>query len=142
MMKFCVKCGSKFAAMGREVICPSCKEQAAEDARHAAVLRAKKASWNGEAVPVRISGRASTVIRRYSAANGLSFVQALDALLQSTPSFEKLGVEWSTIVPYKSRRKSDGEQASKPAKPVKQAARATSKAAKVASKATSRGGKA
>ena len=110
--KFCTKCGSKFVAIGREVICPACKATAAEEARHAAVLRAKKASWTGESVPVRISGRASTLIRKYGEENNMPFAQALDALLQSTAFFVNLGVEWPTIVPYKSRRmkKSDGEQ--------------------------------
>ena len=102
--KFCTKCGKKFIAIGREVICPACKQAAAEEARHAAVLRAKKASWTGESVPVRISGRASTVIRKYSEENNLTFAESLDALLQSTPFFANLDTQWSTIVPYKSRR--------------------------------------
>ena len=141
MKKYCVKCGKQFESVGREVICPSCKAQAAEEARHAAVLRAKRASWTGESVPVRISGRASTVIRRYSAANNMPFAQALDALLQSTPFFVNLGIEWSTIVPYKSRRmkKSDAEQdVPQEVKPqevkpqVVQAAKVTSKTVKAA----------
>ena len=147
MKKYCVKCGHEFEAVGREVICPSCKQAAAEEARRAAVMRAKRASWTGESVPVRISGRASTVIRRYAAANGMPFAQALDALLQSTGFFEKLGVEWSTIQPYKSRRmKKSGEQdkpqdapqdvqdGTRAAKASKQAAK---KAVKTAKKATS-----
>ena len=104
MERYCVKCGRKFAALGREVICPSCKAAAAEESKKAAVLRAKRASWRGESVPVRISGRASTVIRRYGAAHNVPFAQALDALLQSTGFFAELGVEWQDIVPYKSRR--------------------------------------
>ena len=110
--KFCTKCGHEFEAVGREVICPTCKATAAEEAKKAAVLRAKKASWTGESVPVRISGRASTLIRKYGEEKSLPFAQALDALLQSTTFFANLDIDWSTIVPYKSRRmkKSDGEQ--------------------------------
>jgi predicted amidophosphoribosyltransferase len=105
MKKYCTKCGKPFEATGREVICPACKAQAAEESKRAAVLRAKKASWNGESVPVRISGRASTVIRRYGAANGMPFAAALDELLKSTSFFVNLGVEWLTIQPYKSHRR-------------------------------------
>ena len=111
--KYCTKCGSKFVAIGREVICPACKESAKQEAKRAAVMRAKRASWTGESVPVRISGRASTLIRKYGEANNLTFAESLDALLQSTPFFVNLGTEWSTIVPYKSRRlkkSADGEQ--------------------------------
>ena len=104
MDKYCVKCGHKFDATGREVICPECRESAKLEAKRAAVMRAKRASWTGESVPVRISGRASTVIRRYGAAHNVPFAQALDALLQSTGFFAELGVEWQDIVPYKSRR--------------------------------------
>lgn len=140
MKKYCTKCGQVFESVGREVICPKCKAQAAEETKRAAVLKAKRASWNGESVPVRISGRASTVIRKYGEANSLPFAESLDDLLKSTAFFEKLGVEWSTIVPYKSRRrdkatteteeaqetpqetpqdKQDGAQASKPQKVTK-----------------------
>ena len=153
MKKYCTRCGKPFDAVGREVICPACKAQAAEDAKRAAVLRAKQASWTGESVPVRISGRASTVIRAYGAANGMSFATALDALLQSTPSFQSAGKVWGDIVPYKSRRmkqdapqdKQDAPQQDAPqdkqdapqevktaSKP--QAAKTTSKAAKKAAK--------
>ena len=144
--KYCVKCGRKFIPVGREVICPQCKAQAAEEAKKAAVLRAKRASWTGESVPVRISGRASTVIRSYGKANSLPFAAALDALLQSTAFFSNLDVKWETIVPYKSRRQDatqDAPQASKASKPQEapqdtpQAAKAT-KAAKVASKTSSK----
>ena len=144
--KFCTKCGSKFVAVGREVICPACKQTAAEEARHAAVLRAKRASWTGESVPVRISGRASTVIRRYGTANSLPFAAALDDLLKASDYFKGVGMSWEDIVPYKSRRmkKSDMDapqeapQASKPQE-VK-AAKVTSKAS--ASKASKAAGKA
>ena len=103
--KFCVKCGKKFQAIGREVICPECKAAAAEDAKRAAVLKAKRASWTGESVPVRISGRASTVIRRYGAEKSLPFAQALDALLQASPFFISTGTAWEEVEPYKSRRR-------------------------------------
>lgn len=130
--KFCTKCGRKFVPVGREVICPACKQAAAEEARHAAVLRAKRASWTGESVPVRISGRASTVIRRYGAANDLPFAQALDDILKSSDFFKTSWKAWKEVVPYKSRRlkkSADGEQEApqdkpvKPVKPVKQVAK-------------------
>ena len=138
--KFCVKCGKKFFAVGREVICPECKQAAAEESKKAAVMRAKKASWAGESVPVRISGRASTVIRKYGAANGMPFAAALDELLQSTAFFASIGVEWSTITPYKSRRRdkhateNTTETASKP----QDAPQEVKQAAKVASKTTNK----
>ena len=105
MKKFCTRCGRQFESVGREVICPACKQAAAEETKRMAVLRAKKASWTGESVPVRISGRASTVIREYGKANNLPFAQALDALLQSTVFFTNIGTAWSTIQPYKSHRR-------------------------------------
>ena len=104
MMKYCVKCGSKFNATGREVICPACKESAKLEAKRAAVLRAKRASWAGESVPVRISGRASTLIRKYGEENSLPFAAALDDLLKASDYFKGVGMSWEDIVPYKSRR--------------------------------------
>ena len=106
--KFCTKCGKRFIAVGREVICPSCKAAAAEETKRAAVMRAKRASWNGESVPVRISGRASTVIREYGAAANLPFAQALDELLKDTQfvkGMDEMGVAWKDITPYKSHRR-------------------------------------
>ena len=138
MEKYCCKCGRKFEAVGREVICPECKAAAAEATKRAAVLRAKQASWCGESVPVRISGRASTVIRTYAKVHSLSFAQALDALLQSTTFFGNLGVTWEDVVPYKSRRlkkSTDGEQEQP------QDAPQTVQAAKVASKVASKAAK-
>ena len=105
MKKFCTKCGREFDAVGREVICPACKAQAAEETKRAAVLKAKRASWSGESVPVRISGRASTVIRHYGAAHDLPFAAALDALLQATDCFKDMGKAWEDITPYKSHRR-------------------------------------
>ena len=110
MKKYCVKCGKQFDATGREVICPACKVAAAEESKRAAVLRAKRASWTGESVPVRISGRASTLIRKYGEEKSLPFAAALDALLQSTQFFVSLDTDWSAVVPYKSRRMKKGEQ--------------------------------
>ena len=103
--KFCTKCGKKFLAVGREVICPSCKQAAAEESKRAAVLRAKRASWNGESVPVRISGRASTVIRAYGAANNVPFAAALDAILKASGFRQSVGGTWEDITPYKSHRR-------------------------------------
>ena len=115
--KFCTKCGRKFVAIGREVICPSCKQAAAEDAKRAAVMRAKRASWSGESVPVRISGRASAVIRAYGTDKSLPFAAALDALLQASDYFRGVGIAWEDITPYKSHRRdkhaTEDEQAGK-----------------------------
>lgn len=154
MKKYCTRCGHEFIAIGREVICPSCKAQAAEDAKRAAVLKAKRASWAGESVPVRISGRASTVIRAYGAEKSLPFAAALDELLKSTDCFNGMQMAWEDIEPYRSHRRdkhateTEDEQevkqdkqdkqnatAGKQDKPVKQAAKTTSKASKAAGKA-------
>ena len=155
MKKFCTKCGHEFEAVGREVICPACKEHAAEEAKRTAVLRAKKASWTGESVPVRISGRASTVIRRYGAANNLPFAQALDELLKASAFFRSAGKAWEEVEPYRSHRRDkrtteaqdaqtaqevktaqDGTQAPEKPQEVKQAAKQASKA--TTSKATNK----
>ena len=103
--KFCTRCGKKFIATGREVICPACKQAAAEDAKRAAVMKAKAKSWTGESVPVRISGRASAVIRKYGAANGLPFAAALDDLLKASDFFKKSGKAWEEVEPYRSHRR-------------------------------------
>ena len=105
MKKFCTKCGKQFEAVGREVICPECKELAAEESKKSAVLKAKRASWTGESVPVRISGRASAVIRAYGAENSLPFAAALDDLLKASPFFQNTGKAWEDVTPYKSRRR-------------------------------------
>ena len=133
--KYCTKCGHEFQPVGREVICPACKTHAVEEAKRAAVMRAKRASWTGESVPVRISGRASTVIRRYGAVNNMPFAQALDALLQASVFFQSAGKAWEDITPYKSRRlkkSGDGEQdtASKPQDAPQDAPQEVTKAAK------------
>ena len=159
--KFCTRCGRKFIAVGREVICPECKAHAAEETKRAAVERAKRASWTGESVPVRISGRASTIIREYGAASGLPFAAALDALLKASDFFQSVGKAWEEVTPYKSRRRDrhatetaqdaqevktaskpqDGTQTAQAAKATSKTSKATSTAKKVASK-TSKGGKA
>ena len=143
MKKYCVKCGKQFEATGREVICPACKQAAAEESKRAAVMRAKRASWNGESVPVRISGRASTVIRAYGAEKSLPFAQALDELLKSTDCFKGMQMAWEDITPYKSHRRdkhaTENEQDAPQDKP--QEAPQVTKAAKKAVK-TSKGGKA
>ena len=105
MKKFCTRCGRQFEAIGREVICPSCKAQAAEDAKRAAVLKAKRASWTGESVPVRISGRASTVIRWFAESQTMTFAEALDTLLRTSEYFAAKGVRWEDVEPYKSHRR-------------------------------------
>ena len=151
MKKFCTKCGKPFEAIGREVICPSCKEYAAEEAKRSAVLRAKRASWNGESVPVRISGRASTVIRRYGAANNLPFAQALDELLKASDFFKSTGKAWEEVEPYRSHRRdkhTTETHDAQTAQEVKQVAhdvtskpQEVAKAAKVASKTVKAAGK-
>ena len=130
MKKFCTRCGNQFEAIGREVICPACKQAAAEDAKRAAVERAKAASWCGESVPVRISGRASTVIRHYGAANNLPFAQALDDILKSSDFFKEVGVAWEDITPYKSHRRDKASTTE--TQGSAQAAKVASKTAKTA----------
>ena len=151
MKKYCTKCGKEFNAVGREVICPSCKQAAAEETKKAAVLKAKKASWTGESVPVRISGRASTVIRVWATREGVPFAESLDELLKSTDFFKSMNEAWDDVKPYKSRRRDkastteaqDGTQTAQdikqaaqdaPAKPVKQAARKAASTSKAAGK--------
>ena len=140
-VKFCVKCGKKFNATGREVICPSCREAAKAEAKKAAVLRAKKASWNGESVPVRVSGRASTIIREYGKANNLPFAESLDALLKASDYFKSVGKAWEEVEPYRSHRRDKAadkqdvpHEEVKQDKPVKTAAKTTSKTVKATSK--------
>ena len=156
--KFCTKCGKKFVATGREVICPACKQAAQEDAKRTAVLKAKRASWTGESVPVRISGRASTVIREWAKLHNMKFAESLDDLLQRAVAGDmeisemlatRSWVVWEDITPYKSRRRDTTAQdvqevktaTGKPqnAPQTAQAAKATSKAtSKAAGKATSK----
>ena len=135
MEKFCVKCGHKFIATGREVICPSCREAAKEEAKKAAVMRAKRASWNGESVPVRISGRASAVIRAYGAANGMPFAEALDELLKASDYFKSTGGKWEDVEPYKSRRRKSATEDEPQDKP-QDASQEVTKAAKTSVKTT------
>ena len=141
MKKYCTRCGKQFDAVGREVICPSCKAQAAEETKKAAVLKAKRASWTGESVPVRISGRASTVIRDFGASHTMPFAAALDTLLRTSEYFRGTGRKWEEVTPYKSHRRDKHATEDKPqdkpqGKP--QAAKTTSKpqTAKATSKAS------
>ena len=140
MKKFCTKCGHEFEAVGREVICPSCKAAAAEEVKRAAVLRAKRASWTGESVPVRISGRASSVIRAYGTANNLPFAAALDELLKASTFFQSVGKAWEDVEPYRSHRRdkntatSTTEAAQDVPQEVKQAAKEVKQEAPQASK--------
>lgn len=141
MKKYCVKCGHEFEAVGREVICPSCKQAAAAESKRAAVERAKAASWRGESVPVRISGRASTVIRMYATANGLPFAAALDELLKASSYFSSTGMAWDEVAPYKSRRRDkpqdkpqDNKQAARVIKPATANKATTSKPSKPSKK--------
>lgn len=133
--KFCTRCGKKFLAVGREVICPACKEQAAAESKKAAVLKAKRASWSGESVPVRISGRASTVIRRYGKASNLPFAAALDELLKASSFFQTMGKAWEDVEPYCSHRRDKATSTTETAQEVKQdATQEVKQAAKVANK--------
>ena len=120
MKKFCTRCGRQFEAVGREVICPSCKAAAAEEVKRAAVLRAKRASWTGESVPVRISGRASTVIREYGTAHNLPFAAALDDLLKASDFFVSTGKAWEEVEPYKSHRRDKTTSTTEAAQEAKQ----------------------
>ena len=152
MKKYCTKCGHEFEAVGREVICPSCKQVAAEESKKAAVLKAKRASWTGESVPVRISGRASTVIREFGAANNLPFAAALDDLLKASDYFKGTGSKWEDVEPYKSHRRDkatstaqDVQATSKPQdvpqdrpQEVKQAAKVVQTAKKAAKASTAK----
>lgn len=148
MKKFCTKCGHEFEAVGREVICPACKATAAEAAKKAAVLKAKRASWTGESVPVHISGRASTIIREFGASRTMTFAESLDALLMSSCFFESMGIKWKDVEPYRSRRRDkhatetvqdaqDAPQASKTTSKT-----STAKASKTTSKSSSKSSKA
>ena len=139
MKKFCTKCGRQFESVGREVICPSCRAQAAEETKRAAVMRAKRASWTGESVPVRISGRASAVIRAYGAEKSLPFAQALDDLLKASDYFKSTGKAWNDVEPYRSHRRKSATEDEPQDKPQDKPQTA-SKAAKTSK--TSKGGKA
>ena len=145
MKKFCTKCGKPFEAVGREVICPACKAAAAEEVKRAAALRAKRASWTGESVPVRISGRASSVIRAYGTAHNLPFAAALDELLKASTFFQSVGKAWDEVEPYKSHRRDRNmtqdvpqdvtqDVTSKPQEEVKQTAQEVKQEAPQASK--------
>ena len=145
MMKeiFCSCCGRKFIPVGREHICPSCKQEAAEAAKHAAVERAKARSYTGEACPVRISARARGFIEVIAAQqDGGKFIPALDSILQSV--CRQYGFKsWNAVPEHKTARRASkaakvaattpSEAPATPAKPVKATASKTG-----TSKATSK----
>ena len=79
---FCSVCGKKFIPVGREHICPTCKEATAAAAKRAAVERAKMRSYTGEACPVRISAKSRGFIEAVAEAQGCKFIPALDAVLK------------------------------------------------------------
>ena len=152
---FCSVCGRKFIPVGREHICPSCKQEAAAAAKKAAVERAKARSYAGEACPVRISAKARGFIEAVAAQQESKFIPALDAVLQAV--CKQYGFNsWDAVPEHKTARRdkhtateTPQEAAGKPqeAQAGKQAAKvaattpatpATSKeqAAKVTSKTT------
>ena len=115
---FCSNCGKKFIPVGREHICPSCKEAAAAAAKRAAVERAKARSYAGEACPVRISARARGFIEAVADMQGCKFIPALDEVLKAVCT--KYGFKsWREVPEHKTARR-----ASKAAK-VSSAASAT-----------------
>ena len=141
---FCSVCGRKFVPVGREHICPSCKQEAAAAAKKAAVERAKARSYAGEACPVRISAKARGFIEAVAAQQGSKFIPALDAVLQAV--CKQYGFNsWDAVPEHKTARRASKAAtfaATTPATPAtskEQAAKVTSKtttskAAKVTSK--------
>lgn len=103
-MIFCSNCGKKFAPVGREHICPACKQAAAENAKRAAVERAKARSYAGEACPVRISARARGFIEAVAQAQGTKFIPALDAVLKKVAADYGF-TDWSTVPEHKTARR-------------------------------------
>ena len=121
---FCSACGRKFAPVGREHICPACKEQAAAAAKRAAVERAKARSYTGEACPVRISAKARGFIEAVAQAQGSKFITTLDKVLQAV--CKDYGFpSWDAVPEHKTARRAS--KAAKvaatttPAAPVKPA---------------------
>lgn len=119
---FCSSCGSKFIPVGREHICPSCKQEAAAAVKRAAVERAKERSYNGEACPVRISARARGFIEAVAFTKGIKFIPALDAILQTV--CKQYGfTSWDAVPEHKTaRRASKAAKVAQAAQEVKQAA--------------------
>ena len=150
---FCSVCGRKFVPMGREHICPSCKQEAAAAAKRAAVERAKARSYTGEACPVRISARARGFIEAIAAQHGSKFIPALDAILQAV--CKQYGFNsWDAVPEHKTERRASkaakvatvtpsetpAKPSETPAKPVKATASKANTPSK-ASKATSKASK-
>lgn len=138
---FCTNCGKKFAPTGREHICPSCKEEAAQAAKRAAVERAKARSYSGEACPVRISARARGFIEAVAQAQGTKFIPTLDTILQAV--CKDYGFQsWKEVPEHKTARRTS--KAAKEAAVTPAEAHATpikASRASRASKATSKAGK-
>ena len=144
---FCSVCGRKFIPMGREHICPSCKQEAAAAAKKAAVERAKARSYTGEACPVRISARARGFIEAIAAEQGCKFIPALDAVLKKVAA--NYGFQsWEDVPEHRTERRASKAAkvaavtpAETPAKPAETPAKASkantpSKASKATSKAS------
>ena len=113
---FCTNCGRKFIPVGREHICPACKQEAAAAAKRAAVEKAKARSYAGEACPVRISAKARGFIEAVAAQRVCKFIPALDSILKAV--CKQYGFQsWEDV-------------------PEHRTARRASKAAKVATTAT------
>ena len=131
-MIFCSNCGKKFIPVGREHICPACKQEAAQAAKRAAVERAKMRSYTGEACPVRISARARGFIEHVAAEQGTKFIPALDTILQAV--CKDYGFQsWKEVPEHKTARRTS--KAAKVATTVTPAAPATPVKASTPSKA-------
>lgn len=101
---FCTNCGRKFVPVGREHICPSCKQAAMAAAKKAAVERAKARSYAGEACPVRISAKSRGFIETVAAKNGMNFIHTLDAVLREVAS--KYGFKsWDAVPEHCTERR-------------------------------------
>ena len=133
---FCSVCGRKFVPVGREHICPSCKQEAAAAAKKAAVERAKARSYAGEACPVRISAKARGFIETVAAQQGSKFIPALDAVLQAV--CKQYGFNsWDAVPEHKTARRESKAQEVQEAQDTARKAVKTS-ASKAAGKAASK----
>ena len=101
---FCSNCGRKFIPVGREHICPACKQEAAAAAKKAAVERAKARSYAGEACPVRISARARGFIEAVAAQQGSKFIPALDAILKKVATSYGFS-SWESVPEHRTERR-------------------------------------
>ena len=109
---FCSACGRKFAPVGREHICPACKQEAAAAAKRAAVEKAKARSYAGEACPVRISARARGFIEAVAAQQGSKFIPALDAILKKVATSYGFS-SWESVPEHRTERRTSTAQAAK-----------------------------